>query len=118
MSDDLKNILSHLNPDTEQDKLLLYLNRNMSDAEQHEFEKAMNDDAFMNDAVEGLEQVDNKKNIQDIVQQLNTDLKKQINKKKKRKEKRRIKDQPWILYSIILILLLLLVSYLVIKNMS
>ena len=87
MSDELKNILSHLNPDTEQEKLLQYLNRNMSDAEQHEFEKAMNDDAFINDAVEGLEHVDNKKNIQDIVLQLIRISKNNLPKRKREKKK-------------------------------
>ena len=75
MSDELKNILSGLNKDIEQEKLLQYLNRDLSDAEQHELEKQMNDDEFMNDALEGLAQIENKADIPAHVQQLNAGLK-------------------------------------------
>jgi hypothetical protein len=116
MSDELKDILSNLNKDIEQEKLLQYLNRNMSDAEQHSFEKQMNDDEFMNDAVEGLQSLENKNNIAGLVQQMNADLKKQLEKKKKRKQKRKLSEQPWIYFSIVLLLLLMIVAYLVIKK--
>ena len=59
MSDELKDILSNLNPGTEQDKLLQYINRKLTDEEKHALEKNMANDEFMNDAVEGLEQVNN-----------------------------------------------------------
>lgn len=118
MSDGLKDILSNLNKDIDQEKLLQYLNNHMSDAEQHAFEMQMNDDEFMNDAVEGLQSVENKSNIQGLVEQLNRDLKKQIDKNKKRKEKRKLPDQPWVYYAVILILLLVVIGYLVIKKMN
>lgn len=118
MSDDLKDILSNLNKDIEQDKLLQYLNRNMSNAEQHAFEKQLIDDEFMNDAVEGLESIEDKKKIGILVQQMNTGLKKQLKKKKDRKQKRKITEQPWLYFSIILILLLIITAYLVIKKIG
>ncbi len=118
MNDGLKDILSNLNKDIEQEKLLEYLNRNLPDAEQHAFEKQMNEDEFMNDAVEGLQQVHNKKDLQGLVQQLNADLKKQLDKKKKRKDKRKLKDQGWVYFTIILLLILFVVAYLIIKKMS
>lgn len=117
MSDELKDILSNLNNDIEQEKLLQYINEHMSDAEQHALETQMNDDAFMNDAIEGLQSVENKNNITEIVQQMNADLKKQLDKKKKRKLKRRLNEQPWTYFSIVLLLLLILVAYIVIKKM-
>ena len=110
MSDDLKDILSNLNKDIEQEKLLDYLNKNLSAAEAHEVEKQMADDAFMNDAVEGLENFSNKKDLSLLVQQLNTELKKQTEKKKAKREKRKLKDQPWLYISIIIILLLAIIS--------
>ena len=61
MSDNLKDILSGLNKEVEQEKLLQYINDHLKEDEQHEFEKQMNDDEFMNDAVEGLQQVGDKK---------------------------------------------------------
>ena len=118
MSDELKDILSNLNKDIEQEKLLQYLNRKMSDEEQHAFEKQMNEDDFMNDAVEGLQSLENKNNIDLVVQQLNADLKKQLDKKKRRKEKRKLKEQPWLYFSVVLILLLIVITWLVIKKMQ
>ena len=118
MSDELKDILSNLNKDIEQEKLLQYLNRKMSDEEQHAFEKQMNEDDFMNDAVEGLQSLENKNNIALVVQQLNADLKKQLDKKKRRKEKRKLKEQPWLYFSVVLILLLIVITWLVIKKMQ
>jgi anti-sigma factor RsiW len=116
MSDDLKDILSNLNKDIEQEKLLDYLNKNLSAAEAHEVEKQMADDAFMNDAVEGLENFKNKKDVSLMVEQLNSELKKQTAKKKARKEKRRLKDQPWLYITIVTLLLLVIVTYVVIKK--
>ena len=116
MSDDLKDILGNLNKDIEQDKLLDYLNKNLSAAEAHEVEKQMADDEFMNDAVEGLENFKNKKDVSLLVQQLNSELKKQTEKKKAKKEKRKLKDQPWLYITIVTLLILIIVAYLVIKK--
>lgn len=118
MSDELKNILSNLNKDIEQEKLLEYLNRNLPPAEQHDLEKQMNDDEFMNDAVEGLEQVENKQSIPGYIKQLNTDLRKQLDKKKVKRYKRKIPNQYWAYISIILLLLLIVVAYLIIKKLN
>ena len=116
MSDNLKDILSNLNKDIEQEKLLDYLNKNLSAAEAHEVEKQMADDEFMNDAVEGLENFKNKKDVSLLVQQLNSELKKQTEKKKAKKEKRKLKDQPWLYITIVTLLILIIVAYLVIKK--
>lgn len=116
MSDDLKDILSNLNKDIEQEKLLDYLNKNLSAAEAHDLEKQMADDEFMNDAVEGLENFKNKKDVSLIVEQLNRDLKKQTAKKKLKKEQRKLKEQPWLYITIVILLLLIIVSYIVIKK--
>ena len=116
MSHDLKNILSENNKDIEQEKLLDYLNKNLPAAEAHEVEKQMANDEFMNDAVEGLENFKDKKDVLLLVQQLNEDLKKQTQKKKQKKEKRKLKEQPWLYFTIILILLLAIIGYVIIKK--
>ena len=116
MSDDLKDILSNLNKDIEQEKLLDYLNKKLSAADAHEVEKQMADDAFMNDAVEGLEQFKNKKNLTLLVEQLNNDLKKQTAKKKLKKEKRKLRDQPWLYFTLVLLLILIVISYVLVKK--
>ena len=116
MSDDLKDILSNQNHDIEQDKLLEYLNNNLSDKDAHELEKQMADDDFMNDAVEGLENFSEKKDIAAYVEKLNQDLHKQLDKKKKRKDKRKFKDQPWLYLTIVILLLLLAIGFIVVKR--
>ena len=118
MSDELKDILSNLNKDIEQEKLLDYLNNKLSAPEAHEVEKQMADDPFMNDAVEGLEKFNNKKDLSLYVEQLNRELKKQLDKKKKRKEKLKLKDQPWLYFSIVLILVLIVICYLLVKKFT
>lgn len=117
MSNDLKNILSNLNNDIEQEKLLEYLNRNLSAEEQHELESHLNDDPFMSDAMDGLSQMQSPDKVSLMVYQLNKDLKLQLEKKKKRK-KRAITETPWLYYTIILLLLLAVIGYLVIKKYS
>ena len=116
MSDNLKDILSNLNYDIEQAKLLDYLNKKLSAAEAHEVEKQMAEDEFMNDAVEGLENFKNKKDLSLLVEQLNNDLKKQTAKKKKKKEKRKLRDQPWLYITIIILLGLIIISFVLIKK--
>src|SRR5438045_1602668 len=73
-------------------QLMDYLSNRLSKTENHEVEKNMAEDEFMNDAVEGLQIIENKKDMQAYVEQLNSDLKKQIAKNKKRKDKLRLKD--------------------------
>ena len=116
MSDNLKDILSNLNKEIEQDKLLDYLNKNLSADEAHEVEKQMADDPFMDDAVEGLSEFENKNNLSAYVQLLNLDLQKQLDKKKKRKEKRKLKDKPWVYFAIILLLVLIVVCFIIMKK--
>lgn len=115
MSNDLKNILSNLNNDIEQDKLLEYLNRKLTAEEQHELEARLNDDPFMSDAMDGLSEIKGPDKISLMVYQLNKDLKSQLDKKKKRKN-RFITETPWLYYTVILLLLLAVIGYLVIKK--
>ena len=116
MADESKNISSNQEKDIEQEKLLQYLNRALPDAEQHELENQMNDDPFMNDAMEGLQQMENKNKIPFLVQDLNKSLKKQLRKKNKRKNKGAFKEQSWIYLSAIILLTLLVIAYIVIRN--
>jgi hypothetical protein len=116
MSDDLKNILNNSNKDIDNQKLMDYLSKQLSKQDSHDLEKMMADDEFMNDAVEGLEQFSNVKKLPLSVEQLNRELQKQIAKKKNRKEKRTIKDQPWVYFTIILLLILTIICYVIIKK--
>ena len=113
---DLLKILSNSNKDIDNQKLMDYLSGKLSEEEKHEIEKIMADSEFVNDAVEGLEEVKDKKDVSAFVDQLNANLKKELEKKKKRKLKRTFKDQPWTYISILLILLLVIISFIVIRN--
>ncbi len=113
MSGNLKDILSHLNPGIDQETLLLYLQGKLSAEQQHEVEKQMLIDDFEADAMEGLSAISDKQKIQLLVDQLNYDLKKKTAARKKKKKKI-LHIEPWILITIIAILLIVIISYFVI----
>ena len=54
MNPDLKNILNHANKDIGNQELLRYLQEQLDATDAHAVEEQMADDAFTNDAVEGL----------------------------------------------------------------
>jgi hypothetical protein len=116
MKENLKDILSNSNKDIDNQKLMDYLSGKLSGEELHEMEKAMTDSEFMSDAVEGLESFKEKKDINLFVEQLNRDLQKNLDKKKSRKKKRMLKDNPWILTAIAVVLLLIVIAFFVIKR--
>ena len=116
MNDDLKNILANSNKDIDNQQLMNYLTNKLSQVDMHDLEKNMVEDDFLNDAVEGLQKIESKKNLEAYVEQLNTSLQKQTEKNKKRKEKRRLKDDPYTYLTILIILVLLIIGYVVIKK--
>ncbi len=116
MSDNLKDILSNLNPDIDQETLLRYLQGKLTPAEQHELEKGMMEDHFNSDALDGLQDIKNKKNISLLLQKLSTDLKKKTNRKKNLKEKMALKLPLWMIIAIILILLFAVIGFIVVHR--
>ena len=117
MSDKLKDILSNLSTEVDQETLLKYLEGRLTNEQKHELEKKMLGSEFMDDAMEGLQEIKNKEKISSLVEHLNRDLHKKLEKKKKRREKLRFKDQPWLYIAIVIILLLIVLSYIVIQRM-
>lgn len=113
MKDDLKNILTNLSKDIEQDKLLEYLNSHMSQEEKHAFEKELKSDQFSDEALEGLEQVKDKAALSDLVELMNSKLNKELKKKKKKKN---LHLPSSIYIAILLILLIAIITYLVIMK--
>lgn len=118
MSDDLLNILSNSNKDIDNQKLMDYLSGKLSKQEQHEIEKEMADNEMMSDAVEGLKAMQSQQNIQGYVEQLNKDLNRQLQQKKARRKKRQIKDAPHIYIAVILVLALIIITYMLIQQLS
>ncbi len=115
MNNDLKDILSNSNKDIDNQQLLAYLSDQLSKSNIHEVEKTMLDDAFMNDAIEGLQQIDNKKNIPLHLEELQASLQKQLAKNAKRK-KRRWQDNPQTYLITIIVIVLILICFVVIKK--
>jgi hypothetical protein len=116
MKPDLLTILSNSNKDIDHEKLVEYLNGGLSNTERNELEQLMAGSELMDDAMEGLEQVKDKKDIQEHIRQINEDLKKLVEKKKGRRQKRRIKEYPWIYLTLILVLFLCVVGYFLIRQ--
>jgi hypothetical protein len=116
MSDNLKDILSNLNPDIDQETLLLYLQGKLSAQEQHEVEKQMIDSDFETDALEGLQDFKDKRKIALLVDQLNKDLKKKTEKKKRLRQKLILNLEPWLIIALVIILVLIVISYIVVRR--
>lgn len=116
MSENLKDILSNLNPEVDQEMLMQYLQGKLSAQEQHQLEKQMMGDDFEADALEGLQEFANKKNLTALVDELNKDLKKRTEKKKRFKEKMKLNLDSNLIVAIIIILLLIILSYLVLHK--
>ena len=116
MKENLKDILSHLNPEVDQETLLLYLQGKLSPEQQHEVEKKMMDHEFESDAMEGLQDFNDKKKINALVQQLNSDLRKKTEKKKRLRAKKNLQLDPWVIIAIVFILVMAVVAFIIIQK--
>ena len=115
MNKDLLDILSNSNKEIDNQKLMDYLSGKLSGKEKHDVETLMADNDFVNDAMEGLQNMQDKSRLNAYVEQLNKNLHRQLLKKKLQREKRRLKENPWIYWSIVLILSFCLIAYFVIR---
>jgi hypothetical protein len=117
MPDNLKDILSHLSTDIDQETLMLYLQNKLSAEKKHEVEKQLMENDFELDAMDGLQEIKDKQQISYMVEALNRDLKKKTAKRKERREKLKIKDQPILYISIFILLMLIVLCYLILQKM-
>lgn len=115
MDNKLKDILTNLHSDIEQEKLLEYISGQLSNKQMHEVEDALLSDEFASDAIEGLAHLDNKAKAGLIVNQLNTRLHAQLKDKRKKRKTAIISDNI-VLIAILLILMLAVIAYIVIKK--
>jgi ribosomal protein L4 len=115
--DNLKDILSNLSTDIDQETLLLYLQDKLSAEKKHEVEKKLLENEFANDAAEGLQEFKNKENLSLLVNQLNRDLKKKLRSRKLRTGKIHLAEQPWIYFAVILVIILIIISFFVIQRL-
>ena len=117
MPDNLKNILSHLTTEIDQETLLLYLQGKLPAEKKHEVEKTLVENDFANDALEGLQQIRDKQRIAYTVDMLNRELKKKTERKKQRRLKLQLKDQSWLYVVIFIFIILIILSYMIIQRM-
>ena len=114
MKENLKDILSNLNPGIDQETLLLYLQGKLTPEKQHELERQMLDNDFDLDALEGLENFRDKQKLALVLEQLNTDLRKNTKRKKDPRRKRPMQFDSWLLIAVAIMLLLVVISYFII----
>ncbi|TCJ12405.1 hypothetical protein EPD60_14090 [Flaviaesturariibacter flavus] len=117
MNERLKDILTHLNPEVDQETLLRYLEGRLAPEKQHELEAQLLDAEFEAEALEGLQQLPDKKALPGIIEALNQDLKKKTQKRKARRRKLNVAVEPWLLVTLVVVLLLVIVGYIVVHTM-
>lgn len=117
MEQNLKDILSHLATDIDQETLLLYLQGKLAPEKQHELEKQIMDNEFAADAIEGLQNFTDKKKLALALEQLQSDLKKKTSRKKALRKKRQVTSEPWLMITLTILLLLIIISYYIIFKM-
>ena len=115
---DLFNILSNSNKDIDNQKLMDYLAGKLSGDDKHEVEKWMNENPFVNEAIEGLQSVKEPEQVSVYIQQLNTQLSKQLAHRTKRKTYKVQINLTYAIVAILIILILVIVAFMVIHRMK
>jgi hypothetical protein len=72
-------------------------------------------DAFLSDASEGLTQIQDNKQLESVLQQLNQQMHRQLSLKKTHRRRRSISDLSWTYWAIIIIFLLTIIGFIVIR---
>jgi len=101
-----------------EEELMKYLEGKLTPAEQHALEHKMNNSAFINDAIEGLQQIPVPDKISTIKQQLNHQLYQNTKNKKKRIIRTNADIQQWIIIAVLSIIFLCAAGYLLIHFYS
>jgi hypothetical protein len=110
-----KNIPPLPNGIPDEEVVLRYLGNEIPNEEQQAFEASIEGDPFLEDAVEGLQEINQPGQIPLLLNDLRLNLNQQLNKKKLRKEKRKLKDQPILIIAIIMILAILILGYFMVR---
>lgn len=109
MNNHLKDILSNSPTSIEPEKLIAYLNKELSPEEAQAVEEKLAADEFEQTALEGLESVQNIKHLNSIRHQLNRELQKKI--KKRNQQKRKLHLHPLPLTWVVILIFLLLIAF-------
>lgn len=112
---DLHKIMTKEKDVVGEEQLLDYLRHNLSPEEQHLVEHNMAEDPFLMDAIEGLNEVCDKDQINQSITELNQHLNKLVQNKAKRKQKRKLPTSQWAMLAIVVVLFLAVVTYFIIR---
>lgn len=107
--DDLNNIWNS-DDELNEDELMQYIKGTASDEDSHAIEEHMADSPFVNDAVEGLQNITNREKLDSYVNDLNNSLRKQLQAGKQKQSKRQIRHLDWIIMSVAIILALCIIA--------
>lgn len=118
MNKNLNDILATSSTPLDPDKLIAYLNKELSPQEAQAIEEKLAADEFTQTALEGLETVANKKQLNTLRTQLNRELKKKIEKRNRSRKKIKLNQPPIVLSAILLLLLLIVLIFLVIARLQ
>ena len=115
MNNDLLKILNGEGNHFDNQKLIDYVNGKLSEEEKHDVEKWMAGNNMINEAIEGLQHIKEKKDLPLYVEQLKKDLHEHLQKQKEQRTRRKLKEYPWIYFAVILILLLCIIGFFVLR---
>ena len=115
---DLFNILSNSNKDIDNQKLMDYLAGKLSGDDKHQVEKWMNENEFVNEAMEGLQSVTEPEQVPLYIQQLNKQLSKELAQKTKRRSRKIEFNLTYAIIAVLIILMLAVVGYVVLSRMK
>jgi anti-sigma factor RsiW len=110
-----KNIENHSDSVIDEEHLLAYLEGSMLPGEQHRIEEILEADPFLNDAVEGLSEIKDKQQLRAIAAQINAQLSRQIQSRRKQRRSRPKTADRWGWIFALILLLLVLISWWVMK---
>jgi hypothetical protein len=109
---------NHMKPADQDKKLPLALDKQLRDLlpekELNNFRKQLPDE-FLNDASEGLDQVRDGNQLENILKKLNQQLHQHLAHKKRKSGKRSIGNFSWAYWAVIIILILCICAFLVIR---
>lgn len=109
------DIFPENNEGLSQDDLLKYLEGNTKRTSMHDIEKNLLDDVFAQEAIEGLQAIDEKKKIISIANEIDHDLRKKLRTEKRRKPLGM--DNHFAIIGVILIILLSVVAWYIIHQL-
>ncbi len=88
-----------------------YVQGKLTPEQANAFEQMMQDDDFVDDAVEGIQSMNEPNKANSIAEQLNRELYLQLHQKKQRRERRKMSDLTWTIVAVAFLIICLFFLY-------